>query len=111
MFYILFIAKYNAFDKKNQTRIVRKNNRAKELDKDITKIYFNGGKKKKLRAVDFVGTLTNIPNISAEDIGIITIQENVTYVEVLNSKGTYVIQQMQNRTIKGKALKVHKARK
>ncbi|MRJ48120.1 DEAD/DEAH box helicase [Fundicoccus ignavus] len=100
-----------AFDKKNQTRIVRKNTRAKELDKDITKIYFNGGKKKKLRAVDFVGTLTNIPNINAEDIGIITIQENVTYVEVLNGKGAYIIQQMQNRTIKGKALKVHKARK
>lgn len=99
-----------AFEKKIQTRIVRKDNRAKELDKDITKVYFNGGKKKKLRAVDFVGTLTSIKDISADDIGIITIQENVTYIEVLNGKGPYVVFEMQNRTVKGKTLKVHKAK-
>jgi len=81
------------------------------LNKGITKIYFNGGKKKKLRALDFVGTLTSIKDISAEDIGIITIQENVTYIDVLNGKGPYVISEMQNRTIKGKTLKVRKARK
>lgn len=99
-----------AFEKKIQTRIVRKNNRAKELNKDITKVYFNGGKKKKLRAVDFVGTLTSIKDVSADDIGIITIQENVTYIEILNGKGGYVISQMQKRTVKGKTLKVHKAK-
>ena len=93
------------------TRVIRKNNRAKELDKDITKIYFNGGKKKKLRAIDFVGTLTSIKDVTADDIGIITIQENVTYIEILNGKGGYVISQMQKRTVKGKTLKVHKARK
>lgn len=74
------------------------------------KIYFNGGKKKKLRAVDFVGTLTSIKDISADDIGIIMIQENVTYIDILNGKGGYVISQMQNRTVKGKVLKVHKAK-
>ncbi|MGP6147429.1 DEAD/DEAH box helicase [Jeotgalibaca sp. A122] len=100
-----------AFDKKNQTRMKPRVARNKELNQDITKIYFNGGKKKKLRAVDFVGTLTNIKGITAEDIGIITIQENVTYVEVLNGKGPYVISEMQDRTVKGKNLKVHKARK
>lgn len=100
-----------AFEKKIQTRVIRKNNRAKELDKDITKIYFNGGKKKKLRAIDFVGTLTSIKDVTADDIGIITIQENVTYIEILNGKGGYVISQMQKRTVKGKTLKVHKARK
>ena len=85
--------------------------RSKELNKDITKLYFNGGKKKKLRAVDFVGALTSIKNVSAEDIGIITIQENVTYIEIMNGKGPYVLSQMQDRTIKGKTLKVRKARK
>ena len=74
-------------------------------------MYFNGGKKKKLRAIDFVGTLTSIKDVSADDIGIITIQENVTYIEIMNGKGPYVISQMQNRTVKGKKLKVHKARK
>ena len=100
-----------AFEKKLQERPVIKQARNRELNKDITKVYFNGGKKKKLRAIDFVGTLTNIPGIDADDIGIITIQENVTYIEILNGKGPHVISEMQNRTVKGKALKVHKAKK
>lgn len=100
-----------AFEKKIKARVKPKIARNKELNKDITKIYFNGGKKKKLRAVDFVGTLTSIKDVLAEDIGIITIQENVTYIEILNGKGPYVISEMQDRTVKGKTLKVHKARK
>ena len=100
-----------AFEKKIKTRMAPKFTRNKELNKDITKIYFNGGKKKKLRAVDFVGTLTSIRDILAEDIGIITIGDNVTYIEILNGKGPYVISKMQNRTIKGKTLKVDKAHK
>lgn len=99
------------FEKKIKTRTFPKIARNKELNKDITKIYFNGGKKKKLRAFDFVGTLTSLEDVSAEDIGIITIQENVTYIDILNGKGPYVISEMQNRTIKGKKLKVRKARK
>lgn len=99
------------FEKKISQRVAPKRARNKELNKDITKIYFNGGKKKKLRAIDFVGTLTSIKDVSADDIGIITIQENVTYVEVLNGKGPYVIAEMQNRTVKKKKLKVRKARK
>lgn len=100
-----------AFEKKIKTRLVPKVARNKELNRNITKVYFNGGKKKKLRAVDFVGTLTSIKGILAEDIGIITIQENVTYVEIMNGKGPYVISQMQERTVKGKKLKVRKAKK
>lgn len=101
----------SAFQKKLTTRVAPKKARNKELNKDITKVYFNGGKKKKLRAVDFVGTLTSIKDLSADDIGIITIQENVTYVEIMNGKGPYVISEMQDRTVKGKTLKVRKARK
>lgn len=100
-----------AFEKKINTRMKPKAARNKDLNKDITKIYINGGKKKKLRAVDFVGTLTSIKNVLAEDIGIITIQENVTYIEIMNGKGPYVISEMQNRTIKGKTLKIRKAKK
>ena len=99
----------SAFEKKINTKAAPKVARNIDLNKDITKIYFNGGKKKKLRAVDFVGTLTSLKDIAAEDIGIITIQENVSYVEIMNGKGPYVIAEMQNRTIKGKKLKVRKA--
>lgn len=100
-----------AFEKKINARVAPKIARNMELNKDITKVYFNGGKKKKMRAVDFVGTLTNIKGVLADDIGIITIQENVTYVEIMNGKGPYVISEMQNRTIKGKKLKVRRAKK
>lgn len=109
---VRFVQHHKAtFEKKLQERPVIKQARNRELNKDITKVYFNGGKKKKLRAIDFVGTLTNLPDVDADDIGIITIQENVTYIEILNGKGPHVISEMQNRTVKGKALKVHKAKK
>ena len=99
------------FEKKLQERPPLKQVRSKELNRGITKVYFNGGKKKKIRAVDFVGTIAKIPGINADDIGIITIQENVTYIDILNGKGPLVIEEMQSRTVKGKKLKVHKARK
>ena len=74
------------------------------------KLYFNGGKKKKLRAVDFVGTIAKIDGVTAEDIGIITIQDTVSYVEILNGKGPLVLKVMKNTTIKGKLLKVAEAK-
>ena len=75
------------------------------------KLYFNGGKKKKLRAIDFVGTIAKIEGVTAEDIGIITILDTVSYVEILNGKGPIVLKAMKNTTIKGKLLKVSEATK
>ena len=86
-----------------------KEDKATELNSGIMKLFFNGGKKKKLRAVDFVGTIAKIEGISAEDIGIITIQDQATFVEILNNKGPIVLQAMKNKTIKGKKLKVYEA--
>jgi ATP-dependent RNA helicase DeaD len=100
-----------AFEKKTNVKPNAKEEKSDQLNKGIMKLYFNGGKKKKLRAVDFVGTLAKIEGLSAEDIGIITIQDNVTYVDILNGKGPLVLQVMKNTTIKGKLLKVHKAMK
>ncbi|MFC4411787.1 DEAD/DEAH box helicase [Chungangia koreensis] len=88
-----------------------KKDKGASLNKDITKLYFNGGKKKKIRAVDFVGTIAKIEGVSADDIGIITIEENVSYVEILNGKGPLVLKTMKNTTIKGKQLKVYIAKK
>lgn len=100
-----------AFEEKKSGRRVVKNNRTARINKDITKLHFTGGKKKKLRAVDFVGTIAKIPGVTAEDIGIITIQDNLTYVDILNGKGSLVIQAMQDLKVKGKKLKVSKALK
>lgn len=98
-----------AFDEKINGRRVVRNNKTARINQDIMKLYFSGGKKKKLRAVDFVGTIAKIPGVTADDIGIITIQDQMTYVDILNGKGSLVLQAMEHTTIKGKKLKVSKA--
>ncbi|MCZ2257821.1 DEAD/DEAH box helicase [Sporosarcina sp. G11-34] len=101
----------DAFTEKLEKLPKLKKDKSENLNKDILKLYFNGGKKKKLRAFDFVGTITSIPGIEAEDIGIIKIQDTVTYIDILNGKGPLVLQEMKTKTVKGKLLKVHKAKK
>ncbi|MBG9716411.1 ATP-dependent RNA helicase DbpA [Bacillus cereus] len=98
-----------AFEEKIYAKPIIKKDKNADINKGIMKLYFNGGKKKKIRAVDFVGTIAKIKGVTAEDIGIITIQDNVSYVEILNGKGTLVLKVMRNTTIKGKQLKVHEA--
>lgn len=98
-----------AFEEKINAQPIIKKDKSASLNKGIMKLYFNGGKKKKIRAVDFVGTIAKIPGVTADDIGIITIQDNVSYVEILNGKGPLVLKVMKNTTIKGKQLKVHEA--
>lgn len=88
-----------------------KNEKAKVINKNITKLYFNGGKKKKLRAGDFVGAISKIEGITAEDIGIIDVQDTVSYVDILNGKGNKVIAGLKDSTIKGKKLRVEKAKR
>ncbi len=100
-----------AFQEKMNVQPELKKDKSEQLNKDIMKLYFNGGKKKKIRAVDFVGTIAKIEGITADDIGIITIQENASYVDILNGKGQLVLKAMKTTTIKGKLLKVHPANK
>ena len=100
----------DAFVQKMNVQPQLKEEKSDKLDKNIMKLYFNGGKKKKIRAVDFVGTIAKLESITAEDIGIITIKDNVSYVDVLNGKGPLVIKLMENTTIKGKKLKVEQAK-
>lgn len=82
-----------------------------KLNNDITKIYINGGKKKKIRAGDIVGAITGIEGVDAANIGIIDIQDNLSYVDILDGKGEMVIQRLQDSTIKGKKVRVEKAGK
>jgi superfamily II DNA/RNA helicase len=79
-----------------------KKEKAKIINTDITKIYLNGGKKKKIRPGDIVGAISRIEGISGEDIGIIDVQESVSYVDILNGKGKKVIEELKNMTIKSK---------
>lgn len=101
----------DAFIEKMEQLPKLKRDKSELVSKDILKLYFNGGKKKKLRAFDFVGTITNIPGVTGEDIGIIKIQDTETYIDILNGKGNLVLDAMRTTTVKGKLLKVHKANK
>lgn len=98
-----------AFEEKLSSRRVVRNNKTARINQDIMKLHFNGGKKKKIRAIDFVGTIAKISGVTADDIGIITIQDHMSYVDILNGKGSLVLEAMENATIKGKKLKVSKA--
>ena len=97
-----------AFDKKLKAAPAIKIMKSDNLNKEITKLKFYGGKKKKLRATNFVGVISNLNGVTAEDIGIISIQDTLTYVEILNGKGQLVLEAMQNTMISGKQLKVIK---
>lgn len=91
---------------------LRQNRKKKvSVHTDIMKIYLNGGKKKKIRAMDFVGTINSIEGINPEDIGIIKIEDQGTYIDILNGKGELVIKELKTRKIKGKTLRVEKAHK
>ena len=52
--------KKSAFEAKMNVEPTIKKAKSEQLNKQIMKLYFNGGKKKKLRAVDFVGTIAKI---------------------------------------------------
>ncbi|GMK48184.1 ATP-dependent RNA helicase DbpA [Paenibacillus glycanilyticus] len=99
------------FQRKINVGVELKKDRREQLNKQIMKLNFNGGKKKKFRAVDFVGTIAKLEGVTADDIGIITILDHVTDVEILNGKGSLVLELMKNTTIKGKQLKVRRGKR
>lgn len=86
-------------------------NKKKIIHKDILKIYIGAGKKKKIRNIDIVGSLSNLPELNGDDIGIIDIQDNISYVDILNNKGEDFLKKYGEIIIKGKKVKVQKSRK
>lgn len=102
--------KINALEKLKSKPILKRQ-KTHIINQDITKIYLNGGKKKKIRPGDIVGAITKIEGIEGDDIGIIDVQDTISYVDILNGKGNKVLEVLKTMTIKGKKLKVEKARK
>lgn len=98
---------------KDEQNLLANNSKEKvkeKIHKDITKVYISAGKKKKIRALDILGCFSNLDGLSGEDIGIIEILDNVSYVDILNGKGNLLL---KNKTvkIKGKIVKIEKAKK
>lgn len=91
-----------AFIEKINTLPEIKESKGANLSKEIMKIHINAGKKTKMRAVDIVGTLCNIEGVTKDDIGIISIADVSTFVEILNDKGELVFRELQKTPVKGR---------
>ena len=80
------------------------------IDEDKCKLYFKGGRNKKLRAKDLVGAIMDVPGVEFNDIGIIEVLETTSYAEILNGKGELVLRGLQGKSIKNKQITVEKKR-
>lgn len=97
------------FKEKNKVKPKLKKNKSDDLNKKITKLHINAGKKKKVRPGDIVGAITNIEGVTQENIGIIDVQESFSYVDILGGKGSLVQKNLE--VIKGKKVKIEMAKK
>lgn len=96
------------FDNKSKNLLKSKKNKKEEnkIHSEITTIYLNAGKKKKLRALDIVGAISNLEGMTGEDIGVIKIEELCSYVDILNHKGEKLLKKYREINIKKKLVKI-----
>ncbi|MDY3196241.1 MAG: DEAD/DEAH box helicase [Paracholeplasma sp.] len=100
-----------AFNHKQEETKQIKMDKGFEFKQEIMKLHINAGKKTKMRPSDIVGAICNIKELTAADIGVITILDISTFVEILNNKGEIVYQALQKTPIKGRMRVVSKANK
>ena len=81
-----------------------------DLKQEITKLYINCGKQKKLRKSDILGAILQLDTVKMEDVGIISVLDSVSYVDILNNKGDMVRKFLNTTTIKGRKMKVVEAK-
>ncbi len=88
-----------------------KNKNTKIIHNEVTKIYIGAGKKKKIRNVDILGALSNLEGLTGKDIGIIDVQDGFSFVDILNKKGNELLKKYKEIKVKGKIVKISKAKK
>ena len=100
------------FEKKSKEILKNRKNKTREnnIHDEVTKIYINAGKKKKIRVIDIVGAFSNLPGINNEDIGVVEVQDLCSYVDILNYKGEALIKKYKEINIKKKMVKLRKNR-
>ena len=100
------------FEKKSKEVLKKRKNKMieKNIHSEVTKIYINAGKKKKIRVIDIVGAFSNLPGINNEDIGVVEVQDLCSYVDILNYKGEELVKKYKEISIKKKMVKLRKDR-
>ena len=91
---------------KNLLKNKKINKLEKNTNDEVTKIYLNVGKKKKIRVVDIVGAFSNVKGLTNEDIGVIEVKDVCSYVDILNYKGENFLKNNKSIIIKKKEVKV-----
>lgn len=102
-------SKVNSFNSKIQRKPKLIKEKGFDFKEEIMKLHINAGKKTKMRPGDIVGALCSIEGIIMEDIGIISVLDVSTFVEILNNKGAHVLNALQDQPIKGRIRNVNKA--
>ena len=96
------------FQRNSTEKPVLKADKSQALNREITRIRINAGKKNKMRPGDILGAMSSIAGVSGQDIGVIDIQDTCSYVEILGDKGNLVIEALQHTKIKGKIYSIKK---
>ena len=75
-----------------------------------TTIYFSAGKKDKVNKIDFVGFLSKKGMLNKGEIGLITVQDRISFVAIKRDLADDVLKRIRNEKVKGKKLKMEIAR-
>lgn len=102
-------SKVNSFNAKIKRKPKLIKEKGFDFKEEIMKLHINAGKKTKMRAGDVVGAICSVEGITMEDIGIISVLDVSTFVEILNNKGEQVLEALQDHPIKGRIRNVNKA--
>lgn len=96
------------FEKQSKDLIKNKKGKKEErkIHSEVTTIYLNVGKKKKVRTLDIVGAISNLDGINAKDIGVIKVEDLCSYVDILNYKGEKLLKLYKEISIKKKLVKI-----
>jgi superfamily II DNA/RNA helicase len=73
-------------------------------------VYINGGKKDKLSKVDIVGLFMQKGRLTKEDLGLIVVKDQNSFVAVRKSKLRPLLQAVQSEKIKGKKFLIAEAK-
>ncbi len=69
-------------------------------------IYISAGKKEKVNKVDIVGYLIKKGNLEKDDIGLIEVKDNTSYVAVNRKKTVELLKLLKPEKLKGKKVKI-----
>jgi len=91
----------------NEFRIPKENELY--ISPDWITLYLSGGKKDKINKIDIVGFLSKQGKLGKNDLGLIIVQDRISFAAVKRDKYKDVLQHIQNEKIKGKKLKIEVA--